>query len=114
MDFAIYTDIADQDLLFQELEVSAFLVVFVLITTLSGVIINARRSGLLPPVWHMCTSSSLHLHMHDSGYLTLSLDCRVKQYPSDSFIGSWNVNIAEDYTPSTYTELPGRWLWSMG
>lgn len=99
MNFAIYTDTADEDLLFQELEVSAFLEMFVLITTVSRVIINARRSELLPLVWHMCTPSSLHQNMHDSGYLTLSLDCRVKWYPSDSFIGSWNVDIAEGYTP---------------
>lgn len=50
MNFAIYADTADQDLLFQELEVSAFLEVFVLITTVSRVIIDARRSELLPLV----------------------------------------------------------------
>ena len=65
MDFAIDTDIADHDLLFQELEVSAFLVVFVLIITLSRndyqcQVIRVAAFGLT------CIPSSLHPHMHDS------------------------------------------------
>lgn len=51
MDFAIDTDIADRNLLFQELEVSAFLV-FVLIKTLSRTdyqcqVIRVAASGLM-------------------------------------------------------------------
>jgi len=52
MHFAVDADIADHDLLFQELEVSAFLVVLVLIVTLSRIdyqcqVIRVAASGLI-------------------------------------------------------------------
>lgn len=68
MDFAIDTDIAYHNLLFQELEVSAFLVVFVLIITLSRTdyqcqVIKVAASALtrvfLPLCTHTCTIQAI-------------------------------------------------------